>query len=861
MAIPSTAAPSGTNLDVAGIVGKLMDVEKRPLTALNAKEGSAQAKISAFGQVKGALSAFQNSLLGLSNANKFQANTATSSDPTVFTATAMNSASVGNHSIDVVNLAQAQRLATQGVSSQSSSIGSGTITFDFGKVSGGQFVANQGKFRANVINDATITNTTVPAKPGGTILATEVTTFAPVANASGSIPSGTLTINGESVGKINLLDSDSPVNRAINIAEALDDAYVASGGEADTITADNGKIVIKASSGGKSITFGITGEAKDSAEAAKNLANLMKQTGLTASQLGTQSYGNSSVAVASTAGLSIGDSIEGGGLPTGTVITDIIDSTHFLTSAPVTDGGDKSGVTLKLSTVSSTRTVAIDSSNNSLQGIRDAINAAKIGVTASIVNDGGAKPNRLILSTDEIGASNNLNISVSGDAALSDLLTHDAAGTQKLSEIVAGKDASLVIDGIPVSKTSNTINDAIPGVTLNLLGAGSKNTLKIGRDTESVKTSVEGFVKTYNDLKKTIKDLTAYNEATKKGATLQGDSAMRSLDRELDAMLATPLGTPAGSYTTLSQIGISKQTDGSLAIDSGKLGKAMEEKFNDVAGLFASIGKTTDNLVGYKGTSEKTVPGNYIVSVTQLATQGSMVGNNSVALGLTGIDTGTSINVTLDGKTAAVALTAGTYSSAELATMVQEAINGTSAFATAGKSVAASIDANGFLKIKSNSYGAASNFNMEDSAGTSVSDFMGSKPTKTIGQDVAGTINGEIATGAGQTLTSSSGPSTGLAVEINGGPLGTRGSVNYTQGYAYKLTDFVNKALGNTGVVTGRLNGLGTTVRGISKERDQINARLASVEERYRRQYTKLDATLSNMGKTSSYLSQQLSKM
>jgi flagellar hook-associated protein 2 len=860
MAIPSTAAPSGTNIDVAGIVGKLMDVEKKPLTALNAKEGSAQAKISAFGQVKGALSAFQSSLLSLSNANKFQANTATSSDPTVFTASAMNSAAVGSHAIDVVNLAQAQRLATQGIASQSATIGSGTITFDFGAVSRGQFVANQGKYRANVINDAAITNTTVPAKEGGTILSTEATTFAPTPNASGSIPSGTLTVNGKEVGKINLLDSDSPVNRAINIAEALDDAYVSSGGDADTITADNGKIVIKAASGGKAITFGIAGTAKDSAEAAKNLSTLMKQTGLTATQLGTQSYGNSSVTVASTAGLSVGDSIEGGGLPTGTTITQILDTTHFLTSAPVTDG-DKNGVTLKLSTVSSTRSVAIDSSNNSLQGIRDAINAAKIGVTASIVNDGGAKPNRLVLSSDEIGATNNLNISVSGDAALGDLLTHDAAGTQKLSEIVAGKDASLIIDGIPVSKTTNTINDAIPGVTLNLLGAGSKNTLKIGRDTESVKTSVEGFVKTYNDLKKTIKDLTAYNEATKKGATLQGDSAMRSLERELDSMLATPLGTPAGSYTTLSQIGISKQTDGSLALDSGKFGKAMEEKYNDVAGLFASIGKTTDPLVNYKATSEKTVPGNYVVSVLQLATQGNMTGNKSVAMGLTTIDAGTSVNATVDGKTASVPLTAGTYSSADLATLLQDAINGSSAFASAGKSVAASIDSNGSLRIKSNTYGAASSFGIEDGAGTSVSDFMGANANKTAGQDVIGTINGETATGGGQTLTSSSGPSSGLQVEVSGGPLGTRGSVNYTQGYAYKLTDFVNKALGNTGVVSGRLNGLSTTVRGISKERDQISARLASVEERYRRQYTKLDATLSNMGKTSSYLSQQLSKM
>ena len=122
-------------------------------------------------------------------------------------------------------------------------------------------------------------------------------------------------------------------------------------------------------------------------------------------------------------------------------------------------------------------------------------------------------------------------------------------------------------------------------------------------------------------------------------------------------------------------------------------------------------------------------------------------------------------------------------------------------------------------------------------------------------------IEGVPAEGAGQLLTSTTGKSTGLQVQVTGGPLGERGSINYTQGYAHKLNNYANLALGNNGVLTGRMNGLSTSVRGIDRERDTLNSRLVSVEDRYRRQYTKLDATLGKMNETSTYLSQQLSKL
>lgn len=861
----TSAGSGGTNIDVNGIVSKLMAVEQKPLTALNSKEASYQSKISAFGQVKSALSAFQSALHGLSSASKFQANTVTSSNPGLFTATAMGSATLGTHSVTVSNLAQSQRLATLGVQDASKPIGEGVITFDFGSVAGGEFNPNIAKPRTTQLTGAAINTTTIPAKAGATILATETTTLVPQVDSSGYIPAGALTLNGVKVAEINLLDSDSPLHRAINIADALDAAYVESGGNAGTFTADNGKVIINASSGGKSISFGVGGKAGDAATAAKNTANLAAQLGLPVAQVGMQAYDIADISVPSTVGLTVGDTISGGGFPEGTTVTEITDTTHFKTSAASTTPSQDKGLTLNVTSTSSSRSIAIDSSNNSLQGIRDAINAAKMGVTASIVNDGSSTPNRLTLSAEAVGASNNMRISVDGgDPALTNLFTHDPVGPKKLTEIAAAKDASLIIDGIPVTKTSNTVKDAIQGVTLELHNSSpAPATLEIGRDTVSVKNSVEDFVKAYNDLKKVITDLTAYNAATKKGAALQGDSAMRSLESQIDGILGNAISSSGNSLTTLSQIGVSKQTNGTLSIDSTKLNNAIDTKFNEVAGLFAAIGKSTDNFVNYKGATAITKPGNYAVTVTQLASQGGTVGSVNLNAAPVVIDSGTSINVSVDGVTAQVSLTAGSYSGEQLAAMLQDAINGTQAFSAAGKSVTASMTKDGFLGVKSNAYGTASAVSLNSdphSASSPLPGFMGTA-TSTTGTNVAGSIDGAPATGLGQLLTSNTGNSTGLSIQVAGGAVGERGTVNYSEGYAHKLGNFADSALSNNGLLTGRLNGLNASVKGLSKERDTINNRLATTEERYRRQYTKLDGTLGNMNKTSAFLTQQLAKM
>ena len=245
------------------------------------------------------------------------------------------------------------------------------------------------------------------------------------------------------------------------------------------------------------------------------------------------------------------------------------------------------------------RNVTIDSTSNSLGDIRDAINAANIGVTATIVNDGGASPYRLVM-TSTSGAANSVKISVTGDQALSDLMAHDPADDagQNLAETITAQDAIIKVNGITATKSSNIVTDVIHGVTLNLLKETTSTTsVTVARDTSSIKTALDAFVKAYNDIAKPLKDLSTYNVATQQAPVLEGDSAVLAIQNQMRNIIgATPAGI-TGSFRALSQIGVAFQKDGTLAVDSTKLQNAINSNAADVATIVATTGGKLKTLL------------------------------------------------------------------------------------------------------------------------------------------------------------------------------------------------------------------------------------------------------------------------
>lgn len=250
-------------------------------------------------------------------------------------------------------------------------------------------------------------------------------------------------------------------------------------------------------------------------------------------------------------------------------------------------------------TVGATSTDIAIAAGATLQDIRTTINAAKIGVTATIVNDGSGLPYRLALSSDSTGTSNaisSITVKIGGDAAINDLLAYNPtvdplvyeAGPAviTMAQTVAAKNADFTVNGIQIVKSSNTVTDAIPGVTLTLNKENTAAALTVAHDTSAVSTAVSGMVDAYNALASQVKSRSAYGGTAATAGALAGDGTLRLMQDQMRGIFNT--AASGGTLTRLAEVGVVFQKDGTLKLDSGKLDSAMTSNFNDVANLFSS---------------------------------------------------------------------------------------------------------------------------------------------------------------------------------------------------------------------------------------------------------------------------------
>ncbi len=524
--------------------------------------------------------------------------------------------------------------------------------------------------------------------------------------------------------------------------------------------------------------------------------------------------------------------------------------------------GSYSGGVFTLNPDKGATSITIDPTQNTLASVRDKINAAGAGVSANIVNDGTGY--RLVLTSKDTGTANALRITtVDDDLSNTDntglsQINFDAStgGSSNTTQTVAALDASFAVNGLPITKSSNTVSDAIHGVTLNLLKASSSTTLTVGRDTNGIQSAVQSFVKAYNDTHKALADMSAYNATTKQAGPLQGDATIRTAQSALRNILNGALNTSGGGYSTLSDIGVTFQKDGTLTVNSTKLLAAISDPSKDISTLFASVAKPADSLVSFVSATTNTKPGSYALNITQLATQGTAVGSVATATTITaGVND--TLTFTVDGNAATVTLSAGSYTPTTLAAEIQAKMNGASALIGAGGSVAIT-QSTGVLTGTSARYG--SNSSVVINGGNAAADLFGAA-TSTDGVNVAGTIGGTVANGAGQTLTSSGGDAEGLSITVAGGITGGRSTVSFGNGYAYQMNNLLTNILGSTGLINARTTGVNSSITTIGKQRDALNLRMTQIEARYRKQFTAMDSAVARMNQTSAYLTQQLASL
>ncbi|RLA09304.1 MAG: flagellar hook protein, partial [Gammaproteobacteria bacterium] len=513
-------------------------------------------------------------------------------------------------------------------------------------------------------------------------------------------------------------------------------------------------------------------------------------------------------------------------------------------------------------------TIAIGSGNNTLEGIRDAINDADIGVSAAIVNDGSGY--RLLLSSDQTGAENSVEVSVADTGDNNDLdniglsaLAFNSAASN-LSQTVAAQNAVFSINGLSINSSSNTAKDVINGVDITLrdLTGAAPITVTVAEDRDSVRQAINGLVNGYNSFIQTAKALTAYNADSGAAGVLQGDFSARSITSQLRQTLTGAVTGFNGPFSSLSEIGITTNSDGSLALDSTDLDSALEENFDQIVGLFAEVGFPSDSDITYIGAGDETAVNSYAVNISQLASRGQLLGG--VAAFPLDIDgDNDSFMIKVNGiESVDISLTQGNYASGDtLAAEIQSRINGDSALAEGGIAVTVAFNVDHF-EISSNRYGLDSTVEITAIDTNSAAELGFTVAAGVGGTDVAGHIGGVAATGTGQLLSGGVGSdAAGLQLLVDGGALGDRGQVAFSRGIAFQLDALISGFLEPDGVLGSRTDGIQSRVDDITDRREVLNRRMDVLEVRYRAQFNALDGLLSQLRTTSDFLTQQLASL
>ncbi|KMS57118.1 MULTISPECIES: flagellar filament capping protein FliD [Sphingobium] len=212
--------------------------------------------------------------------------------------------------------------------------------------------------------------------------------------------------------------------------------------------------------------------------------------------------------------------------------------------------------------------ITLDSSNNSFAGLAAAINAANTGVTARVVID--TQGARLVFK-GETGADNDFTISASADDSGSIL------GGMSFTSSSAPLNAKVTLDGVAYEYASNTIDDAIPylRIDLNKASPGTTVTLSMSQPTAGLSDLLKEFVDAYNTLMKALNTATATGADSSSAGVLNGVAGVRDMKRQLAAITSTQLAA-TGTYKTLADIGVSTNRDGTLTLDTARLASAME---------------------------------------------------------------------------------------------------------------------------------------------------------------------------------------------------------------------------------------------------------------------------------------------
>lgn len=460
--------------------------------------------------------------------------------------------------------------------------------------------------------------------------------------------------------------------------------------------------------------------------------------------------------------------------------------------------------------------INIDFSTDSLQDIAAKINSSgELDVSATVV-------------TEKKDGNTTYKLELSGTGVPSTVIDSsgllEALGVYQRgfsSELVAAQDSKVVIDNLTINSDKNSITNVIQGVTVNLSKVGT-TTLDLTKDTEAITSSIKGLQTGFNDVISYIKQNSKFDDKTFQSGALFGDQTASQVSAALNDLLFSNLGT--GTYKNLTDLGFSLDDQGSLQLDEAKLKKAISTDLDGVRKLMMATGSSANSTLRYVSSSSQTLASSstgYSVDITQAATKSVSVATvaktapNVAGETLTfgGLLFGnTTINLSLDANSSLNDIINKINSDSRLKDLVTASNNG------------------GALQVEAKRYGAAGVFSLVSNLAADVdnSGIGTSGGAMTNGLDVAGTINGEAATGTGQFLlgNDSSPNIKGLQIQYTGSATGNVGNFVFNRGLSSLMSFRLNS-------FTDSVNGLLSSVdKTLTQQISDIDDRISSISDR-----------------------------
>lgn len=439
-----------------------------------------------------------------------------------------------------------------------------------------------------------------------------------------------------------------------------------------------------------------------------------------------------------------------------------------------------------------------------------------------------------------------------GTFAVGDTFTVDAFAPV----ISQAKNAVMKIDGITLVRDSNTVDDAIDGLSLDLHAVtSSAESVSVSRSVATARVQINSFVEQYNEVIEQIAIATAFDQETGVRGALLGDSSVRNIQSTLASTITSVIpGLPNSEINSLAGIGISVTDTGSLRFDSSKFEEALANDMDSVEKIFATVGTSSSSKLDFIQASSATVPGNYNVEISVLAEQAYVLSNQDITGPITNEE---HLTFTVDGKDHIVTVAAGLTLEEAIETINEQLDED-------GIGFVASAEGNQ-LRLASKDYGSKQSISVvSDQSGASGTQLgIGTTVRTDTGLDVQGTIGGQEATGVGQTLTGKDGTTAeGLEILVTATTTGYVGTLTISTGIGIQLEEILDSLTDSEdGILTSRQEGLTDSIDDINDQITAIQDRMEREETRLRSQFASLEVLLAQMNSTSSFLTQQLSSL